>query len=125
MKNPAAYKKLTEEIDQATNEGRLSDIIRYHEAMKLPYLLACCKEGMRMHPSVGLTIPREVPAGGRDICGQRFPGGVRVGINAAVLHRNKDIFGPDANGFNPDRWFREGAENMDRYMFQVCRSESR
>ncbi|BCS22540.1 uncharacterized protein APUU_30765A [Aspergillus puulaauensis] len=86
--------------------------------MKLPYLTACCKEAMRMIPSVGLTLPRIVPRGGRYIAGQWFDGGVRVGVNAAVIHFNKEVFGDDAEEFNPERWFRANASRMDRYMFQ-------
>ncbi|KAH7161064.1 cytochrome P450 [Dactylonectria macrodidyma] len=119
MKNPAAYCKLNAEIDAATKSGLLSTPnVRFNEAMKLPYLVACCKEGMRMHPSVGLTLPRNVPQGGCEIAGEWFTEGTRVGVNAAVVHRDKSIFGPDADFFNPDRWLREEAVNMDRYMFQ-------
>lgn len=120
MKNPAAYRKLRDEIDEATKSGQLSSPhVRYNEAMQLPYLVACCKEGMRVHPSVGLTLPRNVPQGGCSISGQWFAEGTRVGVNAAVVHLDKNIFGHDADLFNPDRWFNEDAVNMDRYMFQV------
>ena len=120
MKNPAAYKRLVDEIDDATKTGILSSPnIRYSEATKLSYLNACCKEGMRVHPSVGLTLPRKVPRGGCTISGELFPEGTRIGVNAAVIHFDKTIFGSDADNFNPDRWFREEAANMDRYMFHV------
>lgn len=119
MKNPDAYAKLMAEIDGSTASGCLSDPVRYHEAAKLPYLAACYKEGMRLHPSVGLTIPRIVPDGGRNICGHYFPGGTRIGVNAAVVHRDQAVFGHDADEFVPERWFRPDANNMDRYMFQV------
>ncbi|KAL3455993.1 cytochrome P450 [Aspergillus heterothallicus] len=119
MANPDAYKKLRQEIDEASTAGKLSyPRITYAEAIRLPYLVACCKEGMRMHPSVGLTLPRTVPSGGCQIAGQWFPGGLRVGVNAAVVHLNETIFGEDAKEYNPDRWFREDAVNMDRNMFQ-------
>ncbi|CAK7221894.1 hypothetical protein SBRCBS47491_004685 [Sporothrix bragantina] len=118
MKSPAVYKKLTNEIDEATRAGSLSSPIQYKEAAALPYLDACIKEGMRLHPSVGLTLPRHVPAGGCQIAGAWFPEGTRVGVNAAVVHRNRDIFGNDADNFNPDRWFGPDAARMDRYMFQ-------
>lgn len=72
-----------------------------------------------MIPSVGLTLPRIVPRDGRYIAGQWFDGGVRVGVNAAVIHFNKEVFGDDAEEFNPERWFRANASRMDRYMFQV------
>ncbi|KAH7126509.1 cytochrome P450 [Dactylonectria estremocensis] len=119
MKNPTAYRKLNAEIEAATKSGQLSEPnVRFNEAMKLPYLVACCKEGMRMHPSVGLTLPRNVPRGGFEIAGEWFAEGTRVGVNAAVIHRDRGIFGQDADLFNPDRWFREEAVNMDRHMFQ-------
>lgn len=107
------------EIDESTRAGNLSYPVQYYEAAKLPYLAACYKEGMRLHPSVGLTVPRLVPAGGREICGHYFPGGTRVGVNAAVLHRDRAVFGHDADEFVPERWFRPDANMMDRYMFQV------
>ncbi|CEN61002.1 hypothetical protein ASPCAL07672 [Aspergillus calidoustus] len=119
MANPHAYAKLRDEIDEASAAGKLSyPRIKYAEATQLPYLIACCKEGMRMHPSVGLTLPRIVPSGGCQIAGHWFPGGLRVGINASVVHLDETIFGEDADEYNPDRWFREDAVNMDRYMFQ-------
>ncbi|CAK7216664.1 hypothetical protein SCUCBS95973_002883 [Sporothrix curviconia] len=129
MKAPAVYDRLTAEIDEATAAGRLSTPIQYKEAAAnaaaagLPYLDACIKEGMRLHPSVGLTLPRHVPAGGCEIAGAWFPAGTRVGVNAAVVHRNRDIFGADADIFNPDRWFRADAARMDRYMFQISLCE--
>lgn len=120
VKTPSAYKRLVEEIDSATESGQLSrPNIRYNEAVKLPFLDACCKEGMRVHPSVGLTLPRHVPPGGCSISGQWFDAGTRVSVNAAVIHFDKSIFGDDADEFKPERWFREDATNMDRYMFQT------
>lgn len=119
MRTPASYTKLTAEIDEADLAGHLSPDIQYHEAVGLPYLMACCKEGMRLHPSVGMTLPRLVPRGGCVIAGQWFPGGTRVGVNAAVIQRDRNIFGDDANEFVPERWFRPGAARMERYMFQV------
>ncbi|KAL2783796.1 cytochrome P450 [Aspergillus keveii] len=117
--NPDVYAKLKHEINEASAAGKLSyPRITYAEAIQLPYLVACCKEGMRMHPSVGLTLPRVVPSGGCQIAGQWFPGGLRVGVNAAVVHLDETIFGEDAKEYNPDRWLREDAVNMDRYMFQ-------
>ena len=44
--------------------------------MRLPYLVAVCKEGMRVFPSVGLTLSRYVPQGGRTVAGRYFPEGV-------------------------------------------------
>ena len=119
MRTPHAYEKLTKEIDDASASGQLSQpLVRYNEASKLPYLDACCKEAMRLHPSVALTIPRNVPAGGYEINVQFFPTGTRVGVNAAVIHRDPRIFGQDADDFVPERWLLGDTTNMDRHMFQ-------
>jgi cytochrome P450 len=44
MRTPAAYAKLTAEIDEADNSGTLSPTVQYNEAVGFPYLMACCKE---------------------------------------------------------------------------------
>ncbi len=118
MRNPTAYGKLTTEIDNAVADGSLSFPVTYAEAIKLPYLKACINEGMRVHPSVGLTMPRNVPVGGAAISNFYFPAGYRVGINGAVVHYDKDVFGPDADVFNPDRWIEGDAVLMERTMIQ-------
>jgi cytochrome P450 len=119
MRTPSAYSKVTDEIDTARKKNRLSENVQYREAVRLPYLVACCKEGMRLHPSVGMTLPRCVPSGGCVIAGEMFPGGTRVGVNAAVVQRDRQIFGEDADSFIPERWFRKDAARMERYMFAV------
>jgi cytochrome P450 len=117
MKTPTAMKKLVAEVDEFFHKSlSTGDHISYSEAIKMPYLVACCKEGMRLHPSVGLGMPRHVPAGGATIAGRRFSAGDRVSINAAVVHYDQTIFGPDADQFNPHRWLIGDAANMDRYM---------
>ncbi|EUC39786.1 hypothetical protein COCMIDRAFT_110588 [Bipolaris oryzae ATCC 44560] len=118
MRTPSAYAKLTAEIDQADQAGLLSLDVQYHEAVRLPYLIACCKEGMRLHPSVSMTLPRRVPRGGCIIAGEWLPEGSHVGVNAAVVQRDRGIFGHDADDFVPERWFRADAAKMERYMFQ-------
>jgi hypothetical protein len=118
MRSPAAYKKLTAEIDGAVARGTLSMPVVYAEAIKLPYIKACINNGMRLHPSVGLTMPRVIPAGGATISGFHFPGWYRIGINGAVVQYDKDVFGPDADRFNPDRWVEGDAARMDKVMIQ-------
>lgn len=112
--HPSALQTLQAELDRAYAEDCLTLPIRYAEAIKLPYFCACVKEGMRVHPSVGLSLPRHVPAGGYEIAGRYFPQGVRVGINAAVLHYETSAFGLDAADFKPERWLdKDRAVKMD------------
>jgi len=64
-----------------------------------------------------IALPRTVPPEGLTICGQFIPGGYVIGINAAVMHFDKTVFGQDADSFNPDRWMDTARANyMDRYM---------
>lgn len=71
---------------------------------------------MRLHPSVGLQLPRYVPSGGCEISEHFFAEGTAVGINPAVLHYQYSVFGTDTEQFNPDRWLKEDANSMDRYL---------
>lgn len=95
--------------------------ISWAQAQSLPYFQACLKEAMRIRPAVGLNITRFVPPEGAELDGHYFPGGTRVAVNGWVLHRDREIFGEDADDFRPERWIEGGEDNakrMERYMFQ-------
>lgn len=50
-----------------------------------------------MHPGVGLPLERVVPPEGLKLPDGRFiAAGTAVGMNAWVVHREKEIFDPDA-----------------------------
>lgn len=76
IKNPEKMSKLRTELDTASKEGRISNPITFAEAQKLSYLQAVIKEGLRIHPATGFTMPRVVPKGGKEIMGRYFPAGV-------------------------------------------------
>ncbi|KAK4247369.1 cytochrome P450 [Corynascus novoguineensis] len=119
-KYPEARRKLEDEIAEAVREGRASNPITYAEAIKLPYLTAVINEAMRVHPATGFILERLVPRGGVTLHGVYLPEGTVVGVNAWVLHRNKDVFGEDVHSFRPERWI-EGDEakikEMKRNLF--------
>ncbi|KAF1991912.1 cytochrome P450 [Aulographum hederae CBS 113979] len=117
MKDSSVYSKLIAEIDQATASGIFSDPVQFAEAIQLPYLDSCAKEAMRLFPSVAFAMPRVVPRGGALVSGSFISGGYVVGMNAAVVHLDKDVFGEDADIFRPERWLEEeDAGRMMRYM---------
>ncbi|OQV05157.1 hypothetical protein CLAIMM_09941 isoform 1 [Cladophialophora immunda] len=76
LKNPGAYKRLKDEIDEAEKNKTLSRSAKLRETQPLPYLQAVIKEGMRVHPSVAFILPRHVPEGGCTIAGKFLPAGV-------------------------------------------------
>ncbi|RHZ65482.1 cytochrome P450 [Aspergillus thermomutatus] len=114
LRNPSVMAKLNAEIDDASREGKLSNPISYRESMThLPYLQAVLKEAMRLHPSVGLILEREVPKGGVTVCDKHIPAGTVVGINAWVLHRDARVF-PDPDAFIPERWIDSDPQQLKK-----------
>ncbi|CAM1501277.1 Fc.00g104390.m01.CDS01 [Cosmosporella sp. VM-42] len=108
LRDKRVYKKLQREIDHAHAAGKLSPIITYAESLQLEYLQLCVKEAMRMHPGVSYPLERIVPKGGINVCGIQLHEGTVVSVNPAVIHRDQEVFGADANEFRPERWFGAG-----------------
>ncbi|KAK6715054.1 hypothetical protein SNK04_005980 [Fusarium graminearum] len=118
IKNPACMEKLRNEIDQLTSRGELSKAPTFKESQQMTYLQAVIKETLRIHPATGLPLERVVPEGGATIAGRFFPENTIVGVNSWVAHRNKNVFGEDAEVFNPDRWLTQDTARlsaMNRY----------
>jgi cytochrome P450 len=103
MKSPEIYAELQKEIDDATKSGKLGSPPSFREASNLPFLCATIEEAMRLHPSVGLTMPRITPLGGLEVAGTQITAGHSIGMNAAVVGYSEDIYGPDAHEFQPKR----------------------
>jgi cytochrome P450 len=118
LKNPESKEKLIKEIDKRRQTGKLSDPVKLEEANDMPYLQACMYEALRLHPAVGMSLPRVVPKGGIEIAGKYLPKDTIVGVNPWVVHRNEEVFGEDVEGFKPERWLREGKDSdMIRFFF--------
>ncbi|KAL4935106.1 hypothetical protein BDV06DRAFT_217668 [Aspergillus oleicola] len=79
----------------------------------MPYFQAVVKESLRIHPGLGQLIPRDVPPGGIMVCDTFIPEGTVVGCNAWTVHRDRNIFGSDAEEFVPERWLPRGNEPGD------------
>lgn len=75
---------------------------------------------MCLYPVIAMSLPRRAPAGALRLHGRWIPPGRMVGCNPVALHRNRDIFGADAEAYNPGRWLGADAaadalRTMDRY----------
>ncbi|KAK0721836.1 cytochrome P450 [Lasiosphaeria miniovina] len=116
------YENIVREIEAAVRDGVIpgDGNLSWNQAQNLPYIQACLKEAMRVRPAVGLNITRLVPPEGAELDGHFFPGGTSLAVNGWVLHRDRDVFGADADDFRPERWLEddERAKRMERYMFQ-------
>lgn len=91
--------RLLEELQQWNEEDGLEPLDC------LPLLNNVVKESIRMYPPI-FFISR-VANQPVEISGYRLPAGVQVHIPVGAIHRNKDIWGPDADEFNPDRFLQD------------------
>lgn len=110
-KAPEAYARLITELDEA----KLSLPAQWKDIKALPYLDAVIREAVRINPAIAMVFERIVPQSGFTLPdGRLIPAGTKIGINPAVTNRNKEIFGADADEFNPDRWMTEDKESLKR-----------
>lgn len=116
MKNREAYRQAQQEIDEAFEQGRLSEPFKFSETLKLPFLCATIKEALRIHPGIQLSMGRVVSIEGMELCGSFIAGGCWVGMNPAVVQLDVSIFGHDADQFRPGRWLGPEATIMDKHM---------
>jgi cytochrome P450 len=119
LAQPAAFAALRREIDDAVAAGKVSSPATQAECQEMPYLLACVREGLRMYPPGTGLLYKQVPPGGDVVHGHRLPEGTQVGQNICGVTHDKDVFGPDADVFRPDRWI-EADEDRFRFMASVA-----
>ncbi|KAJ5703679.1 P450 monooxygenase [Penicillium malachiteum] len=108
LARPIIFKRLMAEIKAAAEAGKLSQPVpTYMEvSQNLPFFLACVRETMRVHAFAASQLPRVTTADGPEIVlnGFKIPPGIEVAANPWIIHRDKAIYGEDAEEFRPDRW---------------------
>ncbi|USP77066.1 fatty acid hydroxylase [Curvularia clavata] len=98
LENPAAYRKAQEEVDIVIGKGAVT----VDHMGKLPYLEACLRETLRLHP----TAPAfTLQAKGDQVIGGKYTIKDKhdVTIMLAQLHRDPEVYGADAMNFRPER----------------------
>lgn len=73
---------------------------------------------MRFSPSTPILLPRATPKGGLTLDDGRYiPEDTKLSANAHVTQRNREIYGEDAEMFNPSRWLEDEGKNntMEKY----------
>lgn len=101
VRSPTALQKVTEEI-----RAKFRDVEDIHQGPDLnscTYLRACIDEAMRMSPSVGGIVPREVLAGGITVDGEQIPAGTVIGVPHYTIHHNPAYY-PEPFAYRPERW---------------------
>ncbi|EXJ77316.1 hypothetical protein A1O3_09542 [Capronia epimyces CBS 606.96] len=114
-KHPVARDSLEKELEQAVDNGIMSNPPLWHDVHRLPYLDAVLKESMRLFPIAAWGLDRVVPPGGATIAGKYIPAGTVVGCQIDAVHLDKEVYGHDAAKFRPERWL-EASEEQRRRM---------
>lgn len=83
---------------------------------ELVYLDMVAKETLRLTPSIGHVI-RKTSGDVQLDEGLVIPKGIAVIVSIVGVHRQKMIWGPDADQFNPDRFLPEEVEKRHPYSY--------
>lgn len=102
--NPSAQKKLQQELDEAlgpnsTTDDLLNAVATSDQVKALPYLEACINEGLRVHSTSSIGLPRIVPEGGLVVSGRFFPEGSILSVPSYTIHRDESVWGKDPEVF--------------------------
>jgi cytochrome P450 len=111
LSSPRVYQKLKKEIRKAIHEGRASSPITVAQAREIPYLQAVIYEGLRIRPVTTGQQAKEVPPGGDTINGYFVPEGTSIATNFSAIMGSRELFGPDADVFRPERFI--GLQDAD------------
>ena len=85
VSHPQSLIRLRAEMQERKADGRLSFPARWAQVADWPFLQACISESLRLHPAVGMALPRVVPEGGRTVCGTFLPAEVSIYLVASCL----------------------------------------
>jgi benzoate 4-monooxygenase len=112
-KNRLVQEKLHKELDEhlgTENEFTATEA----QVKNLPYLDACINEGLRLHSTSSMGLPREVPEGGLAVCGQFFSEGTIISVPSYTIHRDRTVWGDDFEAYRPERWFERDQSMMQK-----------
>ncbi|TFK45416.1 cytochrome P450 [Heliocybe sulcata] len=117
-KNPQVQSRLRDEIraTEAAMRARGASELTLADMENMHYLQAFLKEGLRFHPVASNmfrratqddVIPLSAPmrlSSGKVVGELTVPEGTSMILSVAAYNRDKNLWGEDADVFNPDRW---------------------
>ncbi|KAL0465452.1 benzoate 4-monooxygenase [Neurospora intermedia] len=117
VRTPGVMEKLQAELDAHIPPE--VDVPTYDMVKDLPYLEAVINEVLRFHSTSGIGLPRQIPhdaAQGVHIQGYYLPPGTVLSVPTYSIHHSKEIWGPDADEFKPERWERLTARQKNAFI---------
>ncbi|XP_004240740.1 probable (S)-N-methylcoclaurine 3'-hydroxylase isozyme 2 [Solanum lycopersicum] len=107
LRKPQALQKLRDEISQVV--GGSKGIIKESDLPSLPYLDACFKETLRLHPPGPLLLPHRAVQT-CEVMGYRIPRNTQVLVNMWAIARDSKIW-DDPSSFKPERFINSKFDN--------------
>lgn len=105
LRNKGAMRKLKAELASKLGEN---DIITESNVSELPYLAACVKETLRIHPPTPFLIPRRAPETCK-IMDYTIPKNSKLFVNAWAIGRDSNTW-EDALSFRPERFLNSNVD---------------
>jgi len=104
-KNPQYQKLLQQEIDRILSQVGGFDRLEYKDLFKFEYLTLCINETLRLWPVVAQGTSRVLDKD-TEVKGIMIPNGSFLFFPHMEMHRDKQVWGEDADKFVPHRkWF--------------------
>lgn len=121
VRTPGVLEKLQKELDENIGTG----VPSYDAVKDLPYVQNVIQETLRIHSTSSLGLPRLTPMVSPEnpdpkpieILGYTFPPGTALSVPSYTIHHSKEIWGEDADEFNPDRWNEERLTDKQKDSF--------
>ncbi|KAK9130402.1 hypothetical protein Sjap_010889 [Stephania japonica] len=122
IKNPAKLAKLKEELNQVIGP---TSPVKEARLPNLPYLQACIKQTMRLHPAAPFLLPhRAIEA--CQLMGYTIPKNYKIIVNAYAIGRDPKIWTPDPSSFRPERFLETNLDyNGNHFEFNTFGSGRR
>jgi len=107
--NPEIQKRAQAEMDSVVSDGMLPD---FGDEPSLPLLSAILKEAFRWQPVAPIGGPHLLQQD--DVYGGYYlPANSVIVVNGWAIMHNEELYGPNVDDFNPDRFLKDGQLNPD------------
>lgn len=116
LKNPATYKKAQEEVDTVIGRRKIT----VEDLPKLAYINAIMRETLRLRPTAPLIAVHAHPiknkeepvvlGNGKYVLNKDEP----IAVILSKLHRDPEVYGPDADEFKPERMLDENFNKLPK-----------
>lgn len=107
LNQPEMLKKAEEELDRVVGKHRL---VQESDIPKLPYIIACSREALRLHPVAPFNLPH-VSSADAVVAGYFIPKGSAVLLSRLGLGRNPEVW-ENPLRFNPERHLNGDADQQ-------------